>query len=92
MADTEHFVDARPLGRPGDGRHHCRLYSAESVQLGPAWSVHPIDSAALTELHLVRGASLEGRTSYYVGEIVCMAVVAAELDCRVCITAIWPSF
>ena len=69
-----------------------RLYSAESVNLGPAWSVHPIDSAMLTELHLVRHAGTERRTPCHVSQVVRFIVAAADPDCRVCITAIWPSF
>ena len=55
-----------------------RLYCAESIHLGLAWRLHPIDPAISAELHLVRCSVMEWRTTCHV----CLSIELAPCAVR----------
>jgi hypothetical protein len=57
-----------------------RFYCPESIYMGPAWSVHTVDSAVFIELHLVRDPSLEW---WKIGHVSSLASVEEMLRVRV---------
>jgi hypothetical protein len=56
-----------------------RFYCPESIYMGPAWSVHSVDSAVFIELHLERDPSLEW---WKIGHVSSLASVEEMLGVR----------